>query len=42
MNVRAWVCATMADMLARMPGTLAMAGNVVQSSLKMSEEVPRM
>lgn len=42
MNVRAWVFATMADMLARRPGTLATAGNVKQSSSKMSEEVPRM
>lgn len=41
MNVRLWVCAKMAEMLARMPGTSVMRGYSVQSSLKMSEEVPR-
>ena len=42
MNVRLWVCAMMAEILAIMPGMEAMNGYEKQSSLKTSEEVPRM
>ena len=42
MKVKAWVWAMMAERLAMMPGILAMRGKAKHSSLKISEDVPRM